>query len=572
MKKIILLVLMLSASVCSAQQITDITDSRKWEEYPLTLTAISYTEKILTERISIHTTQLSNNYISKSKNSVDYATVTYKYPTNDKSIVCFDIDDIHYMPNNEYELINDKWKSKYVSVDIYWGISLSAKGLDGKNYSYTFTFVNPKSKFDYYSSYYGHIASNVYGNSDLKGNFDRGWQNSRMTSMPGYIHIEHKTAGVYIMFRASKYGGFSETNWLGGIGEILSIKFLLGPAAKIKVSCSKYVETKASKYVDYIDEGDRAMTAAKNYMAAVNHYSKAIQAGCNTYDIYLKRAKAYLALEFYNNAIDDLSLAIKHRGTEEAYLLRGKIKLLKSDITAIEDLRKGGPEGLALVREIEAESSDMTLPNGKYTASGSGIIISANGVIATNYHVIENAKGIDILINRNGQVETYNAKVLISDKTNDLSLLKISSTNFTKFTTLPYSINTKLLDIGTSVFTLGYPMSNVLGEDVKLTDGLISSKTGYQGDLTTYQISAPIQPGSSGGPLFDKNGNLVGITNAGIPNADNVGYAIKISYLTNLIDAAPETIIIPKSNTISQLTLTEKVKRLSPWVVLIKVY
>ena len=55
------------------------------------------------------------------------------------------------------------------------------------------------------------------------------------------------------------------------------------------------------------------------------------------------------------------------------------------------------------------------------------------------------------------------------------------------------------------MFALGYPMSDILGEEnKKVTDGIISSKTGYQGDVVTYQISVPIQPGNSGGPLFDK--------------------------------------------------------------------
>lgn len=115
----------------------------------------------------------------------------------------------------------------------------------------------------------------------------------------------------------------------------------------------------------------------------------------------------------------------------------------------------------------------------------------------------------------------------------------------------PYAVKTPILDVGTSVFALGYPMSDILGEEIKVTDGIISSKTGYQGDVVTYQISVPIQPGNSGGPLFDKNGNLVGITNAGVPDAQNVGYAIKVSYLKNLLDSAPTPIILPSVNKIN---------------------
>ena len=204
--------------------------------------------------------------------------------------------------------------------------------------------------------------------------------------------------------------------------------------------------------------------------------------------------------------------------------------------------------------------------------SGSGFILSKDGIVATNFHVIDGANGIDVFINRNGTIKTYKAKVLISDKTNDISLLKIEDDSFVNFSSIPYAIKTSIQDVGTGVFTLGYPMSNILGEEIKVTDGIISSKTGYKGDIVTYQISAPIQHGNSGGPLFDKQGNIVGITNAGVEDAQNVGYAIKTSYLKNLIDVAPTSITLPTNNSISGLSFTEKIKRLTPYVVLIKIY
>ena len=166
----------------------------------------------------------------------------------------------------------------------------------------------------------------------------------------------------------------------------------------------------------------------------------------------------------------------------------------------------------------------------QYTSSGSGFVIATNGIIVTNFHVVDGANGIDVFVN---------------------SILKIEDKSFTNFAQLPYAVKTPILDVGTSVFALGYPMSDILGEEIKVTDGIISSKTGYQGDVVTYQISVPIQPGNSGGPLFDKNGNLVGITNAGVPDAQNVGYAIKVSYLKNLLDSAPTPIILPSVNKIN---------------------
>ena len=112
-------------------------------------------------------------------------------------------------------------------------------------------------------------------------------------------------------------------------------------------------------------------------------------------------------------------------------------------------------------------------------------------------------------------------------------------------------------------------MSDILGEEIKVTDGIISSKTGYQGDVVTYQISVPVQPGNSGGPLFDENGNVIGIVSSKFTLGDNVSYAIKSNYLLKLL--AKNNILINKKNSISNLKLTDKVKELSKTTLLIKI-
>ena len=108
-----------------------------------------------------------------------------------------------------------------------------------------------------------------------------------------------------------------------------------------------------------------------------------------------------------------------------------------------------------------------------------------------------------------------------------------------------------------------------MGDEIKLTTGIISSKTGFQGDVALYQISAPIQPGNSGGPLFDRKGNLIGIVNAKHKDAENVGYAIKTSYLKNLIESSTSTSILPNNNQVVGQPLTEKVKKLENYVFMI---
>lgn len=191
--------------------------------------------------------------------------------------------------------------------------------------------------------------------------------------------------------------------------------------------------------------------------------------------------------------------------------------------------------------------------------SGTGFALK-NGYIATNYHVIDGAKSIIIKGVSGDLNKSYKASPIGVDRHNDLALLKIDDPAFCGFGNIPYSILSATSDVGENIFVLGYPLTSTMGDEIKLTTGIISSKTGFQGDVTLYQISAPIQPGNSGGPLFDDEGNVIGIISAKHKEAENVGYAIKALYLKNLIESTVNTSIIPTNNTVSKLPLTEKIK------------
>ncbi|HMX00901.1 MAG TPA: trypsin-like peptidase domain-containing protein [Cyclobacteriaceae bacterium] len=213
--------------------------------------------------------------------------------------------------------------------------------------------------------------------------------------------------------------------------------------------------------------------------------------------------------------------------------------------------------------------------SGEWKGNGSGFFINEEGYIATNYHVIKDASSIQVEFYQKGTKHVYSAKVVATDKQNDLAVIQVSDTQFKSLAKIPYVFNTETKDVGTDVFALGYPLANVMGEEVKFTDGKISSKTGIQGDITVYQISVPIQPGNSGGPLFDSKGNLVGITSSALNkeyfNSENVNYAIKSAYLKNLIDVMPAPIRLPNSPEIYNKPLTEKIKLLSDFIPIIKV-
>ena len=177
------------------------------------------------------------------------------------------------------------------------------------------------------------------------------------------------------------------------------------------------------------------------------------------------------------------------------------------------------------------------------------------------------------MVSNTSSVETYEAKVLCVDKVNDLALVQIIDKKFTPLKQLPYRIAPRSSEVGISIFSMGYPYAkNGMGDEVKITDGIISSKTGADGDIVHYQISAPIQPGNSGGPLFDKKGTVVGITSSGMKGLDNVGYAIKSVYLNNLIDSSPISIRDITSDIASGKDLPALIKIIRPYVVMVLIY
>ena len=202
-------------------------------------------------------------------------------------------------------------------------------------------------------------------------------------------------------------------------------------------------------------------------------------------------------------------------------------------------------------------------------SSGSGFFLSNNGYIVTNFHVIENARTIKVTNIGGNSTLKYSAQVIASDKQNDIAILKIIDDSFRLSGNIPYALKVTTPDVGEDCFVLGYPLINTMGTEIKLTNGIISAKTGYKDNLSEMQISAPVQPGNSGGPLFDKNGNVVGIVCAKHAQAENAGYAIKASYLKNLLETLPNSIQIPTINRLKGKSLSQQVSEASKFVCLI---
>ena len=264
-------------------------------------------------------------------------------------------------------------------------------------------------------------------------------------------------------------------------------------------------------------------------------------------------------------------LKAKIRQTSAPGLFKAEWRLVTKDVA---DEAYVGFDGISMKVLLEGvESSYLkTYPINTVPAnawSGSGLEIG-EGHIITNFHVVDGARNIIVQRFVNNREEKFTAEVVATDKINDLAVIKITDSKYYKFQQLPYSVKFHTSDVGESCYALGYPMISTMGTEIKLTTGVISSRSGFKGDVSTYQVSAPVQPGNSGGPLFNYKGELIGIINAKHSNAENVSYAIKSSYIKNLIESFTNDNLFPTNNIISDKNLSYQVKSLTPFVYIIQ--
>ena len=138
-------------------------------------------------------------------------------------------------------------------------------------------------------------------------------------------------------------------------------------------------------------------------------------------------------------------------------------------------------------------------------AQGTGFVI-AGGYIVTCAHVITDNK--DATVWANGK--RYEADVVEKDKKKDIALLKVRKPADFHLKPVSFRTNGKYT-LGEEVYTVGYPISSILGNSARMSQGLVSSVVGMKDNKNYLQISADVQPGNSGGPVFDKNGQVVGV-------------------------------------------------------------
>jgi serine protease Do len=243
----------------------------------------------------------------------------------------------------------------------------------------------------------------------------------------------------------------------------------------------------------------------------------------------------------------------------------------KTPIRDIEELRRK-------VTYLEKKTNTQSLqindvrkkiePGTPIKFGGTSFLVDNKGYLVTSAHVIQDATRIFV---QNNDGEDFNARIIYTDLEKDLAILRIEDEEFKSPGTIPYSISHSSTELAEPVFTLGFPK-----DEIVYGEGYLSAKTGMKGDTMAYQISISANPGNSGGPVLNKNGEVIGILNARQTTAEGVVFAIKSKNIHRVIDElkkkdSTQHIKLSSSTNLKGLDRVQQVKKIEDCVYMVKV-
>ena len=223
------------------------------------------------------------------------------------------------------------------------------------------------------------------------------------------------------------------------------------------------------------------------------------------------------------------------------------------------------------INDVKDDVNDVrktkNIPVINYRTVATGFFIDPKGLMITNAHVVKDSRNIRVF---NTKGEQFNAFVVQLDIPRDVAIVKIDDPKFKPFTSLPYGIRKSTSDIAEPIFTLGFPR-----DEIVYGEGYLSARTGYRNDTLSCQIAVPANPGNSGGPVFNHNGEVIGILSAKQAQADDVVFAIQSKYIYQAVDEVRKNPIyqnvkISSRSSLAGLSKPQQVKKIEDYVFMVK--
>jgi serine protease Do len=290
----------------------------------------------------------------------------------------------------------------------------------------------------------------------------------------------------------------------------------------------------------------------KAFKEEINLIRKISEKQANKKSVFIGAASAIIATSITLLALVAGGYIVKKQNT--AY------SELKRDLNILKGTQK------AIINNISSKNKKGSITPGNFTATG--FAISKEGYLLTSYHTIA---GSDSIYVSNQEGDNMKAKFILGDAKLDIAILQLDNKDFLK-DNIGFSLSNLNSNLGEKIFTLGFPSDNIV-----YGEGTLSSQYGYNGDTTAYQISIPVNPGNSGGPLFDESGKLIGVIKGKNNIADGTAYAVKsneiVKFIDHLEDNSLKTALLSRKNA-KQLNgkRTDQIKKLSNLVFQINVY
>jgi serine protease Do len=226
----------------------------------------------------------------------------------------------------------------------------------------------------------------------------------------------------------------------------------------------------------------------------------------------------------------------------------------------------------SVTNTLNAERHGLS-PTADFKSSGTGFLIDGKGYLVTNAHVVKNATLVEV----QNTLGEYQARIIQLDRKADLALLKIEDTSYHAFNGLPYGISKTGAELGEELFTLGYPRPEIV-----YGKGYLSAETGFQGDTVTFQLTIAANPGNSGTPVLNNDGEVIGIVSSSQQNAQGMVFAVRSKNIFRALDdmKADSTLQktdstlshlnIPFNSSLKGLDRKHQLKRIQDYIFIVK--